>query len=241
MSRDDQHPDHGIDHGIGQRLDLGARPEAAAPPRYRELVTPMQPEPLQTNGMGVASFVFSILAFVALPVVGSIVGLVLGIIAMRREPKGLAIAGTVLSVVGLLIACAVLAAFAMMFGFFASLAQGFSTQSSVAVTIGSQQWAATGAAQHLAATGDWPSDIEFLNGGAAVFDAWGTPMVLKVVAEGDGPDAPTRASIESAGPDGVFDTEDDLSWPVAPSAEAADAAPTAPLSTPSNAAPAPAP
>ncbi len=215
------------DQSIDQRLDPGARHEAAAPPRYPELVTPMQPVPLETNGMGVASFVFSILAFVVLPVIGSVVGLVLGIIAMRREPKGLAIAGTVLSVVGLLISCAVLAAFAMMFGFVANLAQGFSAQSSVAVTIGSQQWAATGAAQHFAATGGWPSDIESLNGGTAVFDAWGTPMVLKVVAEGEGPDAPSRASIESAGPDGVFDTEDDLSWPVATPAPAPAPVPAA--------------
>ena len=217
------------EQSIDQGLETGARHEGAAPPRYRELVTPTPPEPLQTNGMGVASFVFSILGVVLLPVVGSIVGLVLGIIAMRREPKGLAIAGTVISVVGLLISCAALAVFAMMFGFVASIARSFSGQTSAVVTAGTPQWAAVGAAQHLAATGEWPSDIESLNGGAAVLDAWGTPMVLKVATEGDGPDAPARASIESAGADGVFGTEDDVSWPIVPLAPAA--------AGPSNAAP----
>jgi len=226
VDHDDQHSD--------QRIDLGAPSEATAPPRYPELVTPVPSASAETNGMGVASLIFSILGLVAIPVLGSIVGLVLGIIAMRREPKGLAIAGTVLSVIGLLISCAALAVFAMMFGFVASLAQGFSAQSSVAVTIGSQQWAATGAAQHFAAIGDWPSDIEALNGGAAVYDAWGTPMVLKVATEGDGPDAPARASIESAGSDRVFGTEDDLSWPIAPPANAPSKGPSG---RPSNAAP----
>lgn len=201
-------------HDDDLRPDPRARPASAAPPRYRELVKPVAAAPPETNGMGVASLVFSILGFVVLPIVGSVVGLVLGVIAMRREPKGLAIAGTVLAVLGLLISCATILLFAMVFGFFASLAQGFSTQGSMSVTESTQEWAAADVADHFAATGSWPPDLETIYGGSQSFDGWGTPLVLKVVTEGDGPDAPTRASIESAGPDGVFGTEDDLSWRV---------------------------
>jgi len=210
-----------------QRLDPVARPAGAAPPRYRELVEPVPAAVGESNGMGVASLVFAILGLVALPVIGSVVGLVLGVVAMRREPKALAIAGTVLSVLGLLLSCALLLFAVWVFGFFANMMQGFGAQSSVVLTVGSQQRAAVGVGQHFAATGEWPADLESVNGGAIVEDGWGTPMVLKVVVEGEGPDAPTRASIESAGPDGVFGTEDDFSWPVVPLAPAAQGEPDA--------------
>jgi hypothetical protein len=233
MHEDDGRSTDGVSHGFDARVDGHGMPAPHAPPRYPELVAPAPRAAPETNGLGVASFIFSILGFVLLPVVGSVVGLVLGFVAMRREPKGLAVAGTAISAIGLLLSCAGIVFFAMMVGFFTRTMQGFSVQSSTAVTLRTQQWAADATAAHFATTGEWPADLESVSGGTGVMDAWGTPMALRVNSEvsrdGGGSDAPPRATIESAGPDGVFDTEDDLSWPVvlpAPAAAApADAAP----------------
>lgn len=233
MHQDDGRSTDGVSHGFDARVDGHGTPAPHAPPRFPELVAPAPRAALETNGLGVASFVFSILGFVLLPLVGSFVGLVLGLLAMRREPKGLAVAGTAISAIGLLVSCAGIMFFAVMVGFFTRTMQGFSVQSSTAVTLRSQQWAAAAAADHFASTGEWPADLESVNDGMGVADAWGSPMVLRVNSEvsrdGGGSDAPPLATIESAGPDGMFNTEDDLSWPVvlpAPTAAApADAAP----------------
>ena len=49
--------------------------------------------------MGVAGFVVSLVGFTSLGLLSPI-GLILSIIGMRREPKGLAIAGLVVGIVG---------------------------------------------------------------------------------------------------------------------------------------------
>lgn len=53
--------------------------------------------PSQSNGLGVAAFVLSLAGF-CIPVVPSLLGLACGVIAVRREPRGFAVAGIVLSV-----------------------------------------------------------------------------------------------------------------------------------------------
>ena len=62
----------------------------------------------EQNGLGTASFVCSIVGLFSAGIL-SLVGLILGAIAMRREPKGLAIAGFVIGLVGTLIGCIVTA------------------------------------------------------------------------------------------------------------------------------------
>lgn len=62
----------------------------------------------RTNGMGVAGFVLALcgLIFSWVPVLGWILwilGLIFSIVGMTRQPKGLAIAGLVISLLGLIL------------------------------------------------------------------------------------------------------------------------------------------
>lgn len=62
----------------------------------------------QTNGIGTAGFIIAIIAIFLgwIPIVGWLiwfVGLVLSFVGMFRKPKGLAIAGLVISLIGIII------------------------------------------------------------------------------------------------------------------------------------------
>ncbi len=74
----------------------------------------------QKNGMGVAGFVLALCAFVFcwVPVLDWILwilGVVFSLIGVFRQPKGLAIAGLVISFIGLIILIVAAAALAAMF------------------------------------------------------------------------------------------------------------------------------
>ena len=56
------------------------------------------------NPLGIAAFVCSIIGLPSMGIL-SLIALILGAIAMRREPKGLAIAGFIIGLVGTLIGC----------------------------------------------------------------------------------------------------------------------------------------
>ena len=69
--------------------------------------------PQQTNGMGVAGFVLSLVAFFGgtVPYLSGpiwLLGLIFSIIGLNRQPRGLAIAGLIISLVGIFIILAVL-------------------------------------------------------------------------------------------------------------------------------------
>ncbi len=61
------------------------------------------PEP-QSNGLGLASFVISLVGLASGGLL-SIVGMILGAVAMRRTPRGFAIAGFMLGLFGTLVGC----------------------------------------------------------------------------------------------------------------------------------------
>ncbi|MBT7351168.1 MAG: hypothetical protein HN811_01770, partial [Phycisphaerae bacterium] len=67
------------------------------------------------NGLGLASFIVSILGLVSAGIL-SPVGAVMGLIAIRREPRGFAIAGLVIGLVGSIWICLVSALFLAFFG-----------------------------------------------------------------------------------------------------------------------------
>ena len=77
----------------------------------------------EQNGLGTASFVCSIVGLFSAGIL-SLVGLILGAIAMRREPKGLAIAGFVIGLVGTLFGCIVAA---VLIAMISTLGMGLST------------------------------------------------------------------------------------------------------------------
>ncbi|MDR2963315.1 MAG: hypothetical protein LBU90_06770 [Bacteroidales bacterium] len=75
----------------------------------------------QSNGLGVAGFVLALLAtFLGwIPVFGWILwilGLILSIAGFRKEPKGLAIAGFIISLIGLILLLTVFASLAALLG-----------------------------------------------------------------------------------------------------------------------------
>ena len=67
------------------------------------------------NGLGLASFIVSIIGLVSAGIL-SPVGAVMGLIAIRREPRGFAIAGLVIGLVGSIWICLVSALFLAFFG-----------------------------------------------------------------------------------------------------------------------------
>jgi len=67
------------------------------------------------NGLGLASFIVSILGLISVGIL-SPVGAVMGLIAIRREPRGFAIAGLVIGLVGSIWICLVSALFLAFFG-----------------------------------------------------------------------------------------------------------------------------
>ncbi len=82
------------------------------PPQGRQWQEPL-PQREQTNGMGIAGFVLSVLSVFGCGVVyvsGPIwlLGLIFSIIGLNRKPRGLAIAGLIISLLGLLIGMAIL-------------------------------------------------------------------------------------------------------------------------------------
>jgi hypothetical protein len=67
------------------------------------------------NGLGLASFIVSLVGLISAGIL-SPVGAIMGLIAMRREPKGFAIAGFVLGLLGSIWICLVSAVFLAFFG-----------------------------------------------------------------------------------------------------------------------------
>jgi uncharacterized membrane protein YeaQ/YmgE (transglycosylase-associated protein family) len=174
------------------------------PPIYAEqVVVPPQP-PQPTNTEGIYAFVFSLLGVTFLPVIGSVVGLVLGIIAARREPNGLALAAIVISLFGGCIGGFLLAVFALPL-----LALSISNLGRATVTLPTAVDATpTGEAveQFRTDNGRLPTSLEEIYGiGNVPTDETGTPLRLRVklLEFGD------QFEIQAIGDDQQWDTGDD--------------------------------
>ncbi len=76
-----------------------AAPDYDPPPR-RVLSYRHPPRHSDSNGMGIAGFVCSLVGLVACAGVLCPIGLILSAIGMQREPRGLAIAGLIIGIVG---------------------------------------------------------------------------------------------------------------------------------------------
>ena len=82
------------------------------PPQGRQWQEPL-PQREQTNGMGIAGFVLSAMASLGCGVAYVsgplwLLGLVFSIIGLNRKPRGLAIAGLIISLVGIVIGIVIL-------------------------------------------------------------------------------------------------------------------------------------
>ena len=125
-------------------------------------------------------------------------GLVLSIIGLLRPPRTAAIIGTVLGVIGLALTPFILSGASVVLEQMRENAKLKSTVSYVNLL-------------HLEATvyneqtGEWPTSIDDLDSREVLIpqDVWGNEYRF----QGNGTRRPV---ISSAGPDGVFDTEDDI-------------------------------
>lgn len=86
------------------------QPDAGEPvtPQPTIIVNQAVPEAPKTNGMGVAGFVLALLGLFLgwVPVLGWILwvlGLIFSVIGVFRTPKGLAIAGLIITFIGLIV------------------------------------------------------------------------------------------------------------------------------------------
>lgn len=158
----------------------------------------------QSNGLGVAGFVLSLVGFLSCGLL-CIPGALMSAIAMRRQPRGLAIAGLIIGLVGSLFSLVILALIALI-GFgavlgavgLAGLVPEFQAQIELAALTEQVD-------EHIDSTGSLPPTLSTMNSQPLfTIDPWGTnyryvPSTVDL-----------SFTITSAGPDGTFDTADDI-------------------------------
>ncbi len=156
-----------------------------------------------SNGLGVAGFVVSLVAFITCPLV-SVVGMIMSFIAMFREPRGLAIAGFIIGLLGSLVMLVVVL-------FFGAALLVFGTAISIAGFKGIEAtWEmieiAEAVADYRTATGAHPGSLESLTNIAADerTDPWGKPYEYAISADG------SSFTLKTLGEDGVAGTGDDI-------------------------------
>jgi hypothetical protein len=155
----------------------------------------------QTNGLGTAGFVISLISFLCLGGLISPISLIMCGVAMRKEPKGLAIAGLILSIVGslwLIIAVVFIGLGAIM----AALGLGV-----IAVQMEEAQDEMGEIAQAIRAVetaqGAPPTSLGALSLGADLLeDPWGEPYNYEVSGG--------QWRLYSSGLDGTAGTSDDI-------------------------------
>lgn len=155
-------------------------------------------EPAPTNNMGVAGFICSLVGIATCGVL-SIVGVILSAIGLKKEPKGLAIAGLIIGLIGLVeLVVAIMLFFAV-----ANTVSTISNAAQQAITRQQAQIEAGKIADQWESNEALPEDEEGNKLIANSRDVWGKPFVY----ETDG----QSFSIRSDGPDGIQNTEDDIS------------------------------
>lgn len=161
----------------------------------------------ETNGLGVAGFIISLIGLVGTGGVLCPVGLIISLIAMGRRPRGFAIAGAVLGFLGtcgglllvLLAGGAILAALGI------GLAAIALQEPQKLELTGEMAKIAVAVAQYKEQNRYVPANLALVHlNPSDLNDPWGTPYEYLVLKDGQSFD------LISAGEDGVFDSPDDL-------------------------------
>jgi hypothetical protein len=174
--------------------------------------SPSYGPPREGNTMGTVGFVLSLVGLIGCcfqpAALLSLAGLILSIMGLSKRPKGLAVAGTILGIVGLggflivflLIGVAILA-FVPLAIAVAAMA-GPEIETAIEEAILHQQ-----VAQYIDQTGSMPVELSQIPDldERIKLDPWKTPYKLEVIDPGT-----EEYIIRSAGPDKIFDTEDDI-------------------------------
>ncbi len=155
----------------------------------------------QSNGLGIASFVVSLVALVTCLLPLSPIGVILSCIAMFKRPRGFAIAGLILGLLGTLI---VIVFVVIILAIGLSMAAAFVM---VASMLGSNALTVYGSIDdHYENTGTLPASLDDLGlPSATLLDNHGVPFRYIQTEDGG------AFWLISDGPDGLPDTSDD-SW-----------------------------
>lgn len=165
---------------------------------------PSAPAPASGNQLGLIAFCLSLAGF-CLPVILSLPGLICGCIAVRREPRGLAIAAIVLGAIGTLVIPLMLALFLPALEQASRAARLVPVESSYAAA---ETWL-TYLDDFQTEHGRMPVSEEELTkatGVAPIADGYGTRLQMRFEGEGDA----TTVFVWSAGPDLAWDTGDEF-------------------------------
>ncbi len=182
------------------------------PFNYNPARTPLERPP--TNGLGIAGFVVSLLGLGCGCL--SIVGVILSAIAMGRRPRGFAIAGLIIGLVGMLLTILVVVLL-VAFGFFAIIPvtmDGYQVNEAIKT----YQTSHNGALPQ-----NWSEVPGLANG---MDDPWGHPYVYVVHPDGKG------VELLSRGMDGIAGNDDDLTVEIRNDLVDARMGPTPPTNRP---------
>lgn len=154
------------------------------------------PSPSGTNGLGIAGLVTSILGILTCGVLSPI-SLLLSLFGLTKKPKGMAIAGTVISLIGVILLATV--------GY--TVVKGLLLARDVGVPMAATTFKVMEAKLKIESDRDankaLPDDAQGNALIAGVKDGWEHPFQYKRIDD-------THYEIRSAGPDGQFNTADDM-------------------------------
>lgn len=154
----------------------------------------------RANGFGITGFILSLVALVGGVCFGTLLSplsLLLSLIGLRREPRGLAIAGTILSIIGILW----LALWVVLFGSIAMVGlQGAGAIQDVFKDMRSAEGLYVQVDAFVASSGKLPTQAEV--DAMGVLDAKGHPF--RITPSGSG------FTLHNSGFDGIPNNQDDL-------------------------------
>jgi hypothetical protein len=152
--------------------------------------------PTQENGWGLSGFIVS-LAGIALCGLPSIVGVLLSAIGLRKEPRGLAIAGLVIGLIGIL---ETVAFFTLIFTVYRAAETGMGAMKNYAV-----EMQLRAQAEEIGTLWESTSQIPTQAEGDDLLSGRRDAIGNSIVYETDG----ESFSLRTAGPDGILETDDD--------------------------------
>lgn len=162
----------------------------------------------QSNGLGLAGFIVSLIGFVSCGLISPI-GLIMSIIAMKREPKGFAIAGLVLGILGSLWMLVVVGFVLVMGGLAAAAAAvGIAGGISSAKSMKEMIELTPIVEQYQIDNGALPTSVSQLPGVTSeqITDEWGNQYLIVPDSSANG------FSLVSMGPDGQASSGDEIEF-----------------------------
>ncbi len=163
------------------------------------------PHQHQSNSLGVAGFVTSLVGLIMCGGLICPLGLLFSFIALFKRPRGFAVAGFILGLIG--------SAWIIIAVLFIVLGLGIGVAGVAAMGFGVVEVGMDSArihekvVEHYEANGALPSSLDILNlDRETLIDPWGEFYRYSIEPDG------RRYSIETAGADGVWDTDDDFAF-----------------------------